>query len=316
MYLSIFRGLNYERIHCLISIVGVVVCLVPLVVLYSNRDGEYSMDDVALYGSTYLDISPSLLSSFYISLIPFVDVSLDFYQNIWHWFNDKKPCTKKGAETVIYRLTDKEKSVFVCGIIIQGVVCLLPDHVDYSTITAIYITTCRVSTIMLLSPILLYLKRVTTTFTPLVTASILMSLVTGAIIASLKMIYRFDQLTYRRMQQSRTCFMAFTGLLFIATTMACFIFYCIEKNFAPIKPCDKQNTSDVNLTHYIPALHMISFIIIGTAMVLRSNKLFNDISSSDIWYYIYYFLLFGETMVLVVEMRIRQNEIARGLVRL
>jgi hypothetical protein len=66
-------------------------------------------------------------------------------------------------------------------------------------------------------------------------------------------------------------------------------------------------------TNYIPALHMTTSIIIifynvYLSFLVNSDKLENFEMKN-------YFVIASQIMVLVIELRIRKNEITRGLVR-
>jgi hypothetical protein len=76
----------------------------------------------------YADLvrSPSVLASIFIVIIPLVDIMLDFCQKIWDWFHEKNTKKKKIPDAIIYRLTDRERFIFIMGMILQSTVSFLP----------------------------------------------------------------------------------------------------------------------------------------------------------------------------------------------
>lgn len=327
---SVLRCTNYQATFVLISVMGVIFCFIPLILLYSHYDRGYTTENIKYTGRDYHHSSLSV--SFYVAIIPLIDLLIDFYQHRWQWFKEKIP-DKEIGESNVYRLTDKEKFTFIIGMILQGIVYFIPTK-DYGTMIGVYDCTNKASSILLVAPLLYYLKRCTTTFTPLVTVIILIFLVSGLIMSSTKNFFRFDLPIYYRMCQSEKILIGSAAALFLVTGISSFYLFCIPKNTAycnrrfcrnscmasiydllkVVKPKDILHTSDVGLvyTHYVPALQMIASIIIGVGNMLRSNVIGNSLSLSSC----FYIVLIGEVMVLVIELRIRKNEIARGLVRL
>ena len=75
----------------------------------------------------------------------------------------------------------------------------------------------------------------------------------------------------------------------------------------------EENDDDINLyRNYIPALHMTSTLIIAFANIVA--KYASNDNASSAYKGKSHAVLIGEILVLVIELRIRKNEIARGLV--
>jgi heme/copper-type cytochrome/quinol oxidase subunit 2 len=255
--------------------------------------------------------SPTLLASIFIVIIPLIDILFDFCQIIWNWFNEEVPSKKEDTHTVIYRLTDKERFVFITGMILQSAVIFVPSsRFDGPTMGLIYFCTKGAAQILLITPILFYLQRCTTTFTSLITTSILTSIVVGLMLFAIRIINRCDGVTNKRVEDVEKMLLGFGIFCFVLTAIVCLILYCIEKYNARFtkKTDGKHNEStDYIYTHYIPALHMIAYIILsftGFASVVGPSSL-------EVYNYL---SLLGQIMVLVIELRIRKNEVARELV--
>jgi hypothetical protein len=327
LYLQFVRS-KHDFILYFISIVGVLVCLWPLFLLDSlytplaNHKFILSDDFVANH---------SIKASLFIVIIPLVDVLLDFCQNIWDWFKEKKIQKKLHNDTAIYRLTEGERFVFIIGMILQSTISFLPSsNIDIIDIMVIYDCTRTASQFFFLVPLLFYFKRCTTTFNIWITSSIIVPFSIGLMLFSLKILYhKENHVLHDQMQQSAVVFIVFAIILFLSTVFVSFCSYLIRVysivtdrpfctnsfmnsiyNYLTRSKFDEsQNDKNVDFmyTHLIPAMHMFAYVIISVGGLLRITRiisfvLFNTIS------------LIGQTIVLVIELRIRKNEIARGLV--
>lgn len=307
------RLFSKEQNNCvlsLISIVGCLVCLLPLFLLNSHHDRGFILDGFPIL-SYNLRSSPTLLASIFIVIIPLIDILFDFCLIIWKWFNEEVPSKKEDTHTILYRLTDKERFVYITGMILQSAVIFVPSsRFDGPTMGLIYLCTKGATQILLFTPILFYLQRCTTTFTAVITTSMIISMVIGLMLFSIRIINRFDEVTKKRVEDAEKIFLGFGIFSFVLTAIVCLILYCIQKfNARFTKKTDGKHddSTDYIYTHYIPALHMIAYIIVsltGFASVVDSSSLeeFNYLS------------LLGQIMVLIIELRIRKNEVAKELV--
>jgi hypothetical protein len=323
-----FNGSKHDFILYFISIVGVLVCLLPLFLL----DSLYvPSEEHMLILSDDLVANQSINASLFIVIIPFVDVLLDFCQNIWDWFKEKKTQKKQHDDTAIYRLTEGERFVFIIGMILQSTICFLQSsNNDIINIMVIYHCTRAASQIFFVVPLLFYFKRCTTTFNAWITSSIIVPFAIGLMLLSLKIMYVSDPILHDQMLQSAVVFEVFAIILFLSTVFVSFCSYLIEVysvvtdrpsctnsfmnsiyNFLIRNKSDEsQNDKNVDFmyTHLIPAMHMFAYVIMGVGGLLRITGIINFEVFATI-------LLFGQTIVLIIELRIRKNEIARGLVK-
>jgi hypothetical protein len=324
-----FIGSKHDFILYFISIVGVLACLLPLFLL----DSSYiSSEEHTVILSDDIVANQSVKASLFIVIIPFVDVLLDFCQSIWDWFKEKETQKKQHNDTAIYRLTEGERFVLIIGMILQSSVCFLSSsNVDIINLMVIFHCTRAASQIFLVVPILFYFKRCTTTFNVWITSSIIVPFAIGLILFSLKIMYVSDDpILHDQMQQSAVVFNVFAIALFLSTVFVSFCSYLIEVySIVTDRPfCtnsfmnsifsylirskfdESQNEKNVDFmyTHLIPAMHMFAYVIMGVGGLLRFLGIINFEVFATI-------LLFGQTIVLVIELRIRKNEIARGLVK-
>jgi hypothetical protein len=318
---------KHDFLLYLISIVGVLVCLLPLFLL----DSLYIPSEEHMWTlSDDIVANQLILASLFIAIIPLVDVLLDFCQNLWDWFKGNKIQKKQHNDTAIYRLTEGERFVFIIGMILQSTICFLPSsNIDLMNITVILYCTRVASQIFFVVPILFYLKRCTTTFNIWITSSIIVPYAIGLMLFSLKIMYISDPFLHDQMQQSAVAFIVFAVILFLSTVFVSFCSYLIEVysvvtdrplctnsfmnsifNYLIRSKFDESRNEknvDFMYTHLIPAMHMFAYVIMGVGGLLRIGIISFEVFAIC--------QLFGQTIVLVIELRIRKNEIARGLVR-
>lgn len=315
-------------IWSLTTLIGLLFCLSPLVLL------DFSSDDIIVaYDFTFgrlkyknLTQSPSVVGSMYIVIIPLIDVLLDFCQSIWDYFNPKKK--QKVADTILYRLTDKERFVFIVGMIFQSAInFLVPYEFDGLSTGIIFYCTRGAAQILLMAPILLNLERSTTTFTHLITTSIFATGVMGIILKTIQILFQTDE----RYQLTVSILLSFASVMFLLTVMTSLILFFLEKYvtrsnrrycnnsyvnsiYDYLVPIISNNTEDkdkVDLiyTHYIPGIHMFAWVIIVVTEAAWTLGLISFEVEN-------YCALLGQVIVLVTELRIRKNEVGRGLIAL
>lgn len=318
---------QFSLIIWTISLLGAIICLIPLLTLYSGGNPVYSTDDITFLRSPLYDISNSLslTASLYVVIIPLVDLAIDFFRAILDYCFNVNVDNKKIADTVVTRLTDFERFIFIVGVVVQCSVCFLaPRSTDLATLGIIYDCTNNASVLLCLSPIYVYAERATTTFTKKIIFILVSLSVAGLGTKSLSFKYRNQSDLYQRMEYSSGIILC-SGFAFASLAIIkCFILSCIEMKFLRFNWKAKCNLSekchDVKkgktvsrlYSHYIPALHILAAIIIAGSNFypLSATKTSTALDIRNI------VILCGEVMVLVIELRIRKNEIATALVTL
>ena len=315
---------RFERFCLLLTIFGATVCLSPLFFLNSHNVSE----GVVMYG----DPAPNL---FYVIIIPAVDLLLDCMTNCVSSFYSgaKKSCRPVG-NSVVSRLTDSERLLFIFGTAIQAIASSNPSQEVLSDAFIVEKSINNCSVFLTVCPIVIYLTRCTTTFTWLRTLFILSIGLIGMISYTASYYYRSTKNNgdYDITSLIGNIFVSASGLVFVGTIFLSFISYVDEKLKCPIArnkfqklfsspkigdkvledDCLKIDTDRELYSNYIPALHMVSLLLIIVANIYLKYTTRKDNSRATIsWGYI---TLAAEIMVLIIELRIRKNEIARGLV--
>jgi hypothetical protein len=318
-----------------IAAVGALCCLTPLIDL--NRESRYTTDDATAFQqvtSTLLQRSPSLLACFFVVLIPAADLFLDLPSHVSSYLQPEGKLSKKGAvASVVFRLNEVERLMFMIGVCIQSCVWFLSNSADAPTLGIVYSSTTNASTLLVLAPILSYLQRCTTTFTSKRAFMIVTPASIGVMLVTACNFVRYDVNSYRIFFYVGISFSGLSALTFcyyiflsaykysrenlhLLTSDRLALFVRFNTKVSPEliekKPI-AANDSDCDLyTVYIPALHMVVIVV-----VILANTVVQCFTGPDLaiaYETKNYIVIVAEIIVLVIELRIRKNEIARGLV--
>ena len=315
---------RFENFCLILTLIGATVCLCPLFVLNTKDNG----DGVVSYGEP----APNL---FYVIIIPAVDLLLDYTTNCVSYFcyNPKKSC-RPVESSVVSRLTDLERLLFICGVAVQTIASSNPSQDFLSDAFVVENSVRYCSVFLTVCPIVIYLARCTTTFTWRRTFLILSTGLIGLTFYTASYYCRSLQniATYDTISLIGNVFVSAAGVVFVATIFLSFVSYVHEKLNCPIAKqkfqrlfsspkiadvildddCLKIDTDRELYSNYIPALHMVSLVLIIVANSYWKYSRRRD--SAKVFRGRAYITLAAEIMVLVIELRIRKNEIARGLV--
>ena len=298
---------------------GALFCLSPLAYLIFGRAREPN-DATVSFNNLSSDSANSYTAFFFVTIISAADVLLDFPPKLAaHFRLIEKVDTLKTA-IKISRFSEIERSVFIVGVLLQSLVGFLPTSTDIITVDFVQNCTKNASVLLIFAPISVYLQRCTSTFTMCRIFAMAVLSATG---------YIFQTSSYFVQQQSNSqsllillsaVFIYSVSILFSVLVFLSAIKYCIEKLKArksTVNKTAKIGTADDNggelYTNYIPGLHMMSALILVMAEVsvavsptLNVNESIRNRN---------YIVLFAVVMILVIELRVRKNEIARELVR-
>ena len=185
------------------------------------------------------------------------------------------------------------------------------------------------SVLLTVVPIVIFLQRCTTTFTHLRTSVLIITLVIGLVFYTVS--YYFEEGSHINITTAMigNIFVTIPALLFLLVVSLCVISYCRQKmlttsiksavlwltnsnlSATTFNPDEVDDDTEI-YTNYIPALHMLSITIIAAAnFYVKLSKIDHLAAAYDHRTYI---TLIAEILVLVLELRIRKNEVARGLV--
>lgn len=257
-----------------------------------------------------------------IVLIPAADLLLDYVSTL---FRRAVAMEKPISSGAVVRLTDAERLLFIIGVALQSSKYFLDTTRDLYTISLI--NGCLDNTIafILLAPIIMFLGRCTSIFTTARTHTIIVNMVLGILFRTFGRYMRYDAVSFRTLNYVGTFFLLSACLIYGFLILLCMRSYfqqhfSVKMNvqsfitwlFQPLlkKRTDNDQhpemTKDLDkelYTNYIPALHIAS-----SCTIIVATSIFHFQPN------VAYLIIFAEVTVLVIELRIRKNEIARALV--
>lgn len=323
-----------QKLNLLIAVVAALLCVSPL---FSYQDHSPIADnfEVTLEVDPILQRSSSILAPFFIVLIPVADLLLDLPFKVFSYLYPEKSSAKCHKSSVVVRLKDYEKLVFMIGMGVQSSVWFLPSSMDVAFVGLVYSVTFGASMIIVLTPILTFLQRCTTTFTAFSTTAITVTSSLGVVFFAVRYFVQHDHYSFMLLTYFGWCLCGFSAAMFMFLVALCAFKYChhnlkitsdrqallvwllnpMKKTSSPAKGyTNKAADNDLKLyTNYVPAMHMISMVVIITsgiyAGVLPGEHQDFALERKN------YTIIAAEFMILVIELRIREHEIARGLVR-
>ena len=325
---SVTVTLRAETTYLVMIVAGAIFCLCPLFDLFYRT--LYSNDE-----STFISLVNEKTTSqatFFVILIPAVDLLLDFPALVKSHFIKPETSVKRTVEpSVVVRLTNMERLLFIMGVAVRSLVFLIPYTAD--DITTFIVATCinNCSILLTIGPLLIFLQRCTTAFTTTRTFIIIFTGLMGVSMFASSYYYRSDKLNCQDTILAAHIFFGICGgVSFLTVMISVFRYYMdklstqalriafINSLICPVtgkrlfaidritESCECEIYSTL-----IPAIHMIFIIVIvSTNISVRLRQMHAQ--------YLYdrriYIILAAEIMILVIELRIRKNEIAKGLV--
>ena len=325
------------QLNLIITAASALFCFCPLLNL--NWVENHSTDDTIAFQNvteTLLYNGPTLIASFFVALIPAADLLLDLPSHIasvlYHVNSSSK--MKSPSNSVVVRLNEMERLVFILGVGIQSCVWFMSHSYGPVVLGIVYFCTSNASVVLILGPILTYLQRCTTTFTSLrVTVIVLLSAI-GQIVYTSSNFMRSHVQTHRLTMLVGVITRASASLCFLLLISLCAVKYChavfwnvvnqpaivpwildVSKKALEAINGIRHNSMDDDCelyTNTIPALHMTACVVIIVSYLYTGMIPHTYVASA--FETKNFTVIIAEIVVLVIELRIRKNEIARGLV--
>ena len=308
------------KFYWMSAVIGTIFCLSPLFFLGHRKFDTDIMDPHSVLPITFL-----------VVIIPAADLMLDFPSHFMsHFYPNKKSARKYEGNSVVIRLTDIERLLFIFGVAIQSVIYFIPSSTSISTISIVNSCVNNCNVLLTIVPISIFLQRCTTAFTHLRTTVLLATLEIGLMFYTISFYYPRGSSMNLTISTIGNVFVTVSALIYVLIVFSCAVSYCRQKTGTSRHwILELMNLSTVNIdvdvvdivdndnelyTNYVPALHMLSIILIATANFYVKLSPQDTIAAA--YEHRIYITLVAEVLVLVLELRIRKNEVARGLVRL
>ena len=170
-----------DRFYLILITLGTLFCLSPLFFLNDMRFTVASVDP-----HSFLPLS------FMVVIIPAADLILDLPSHLTAYFYPKKKSMMNNVDsTVVIRLTDFERLLFIIGVVIPSVIFFFPSSMDISMISIVNSCTNNCNVLLTVVPIVTFLQRCTTTFTNPRTSVLIITLVIGLVFYTVS--YYFEE---------------------------------------------------------------------------------------------------------------------------
>jgi hypothetical protein len=296
-----------------------ILCLLPIFLL--NHLPQYTAEDIsfARSPSSLMDFRISLSASLFIVIVPFIDILFDITFSIMATFL----LEKKNKTGVAMALTDTERLFIILGMAVQSTIAFLPSSIDEPTFGLIYSCTNYSSTILVLTPVIVYLNRITTSFNYLILVSSMTCFLVSHLLFSFSYFLNFLPHVFEEMDNAGSILTLLAIISIVSATLRS-VFNFMSSNVGTVHAReswlhDLRNLSYLNIINspeiyatYIPAFHIVASLIIIAANVwigvIPNDAVFMNYNSKNI------LVIFVETILLVTEFRIRKSEMENGLV--
>ena len=308
------------RIIFAVALFGSVLSFLPL---YSSYQLSYVEDPDNGIRSSYLH-RESAIGTLILVMPTSMDIVLDVLLLMISTVRNKQSDTMKipSDPIVIVRLTLIERSLFVVGVAMQSTVIF--SSTDAPNLLLLYRCSSNCSALLTISPILMFLERCTVTYSYPTTISVLLFTAVGAVCHSASYYYDSRSGEAKKFVFIGSVFFIFAAIIYVVTSIFCMIYYISNHKLRkgpnewrihganPQGGLKEIKVVDEMFENYIPAAYIAS----GTMFVLLNAAwswylIDNGVDSARVNYAI----IGIATWVLLVEYRIRNNEVERGLVR-
>ena len=267
-----------------------------------------STDDVALGSS--VDFAMIVGPFLGMSLPALLDLLVDVYVSI----TQSKAETNTNKALEIVRLSLLERFVFIVSVVCNALYFLFPLDWNVMLLYTIRQVTMYLNTLLSTAPLILFLERTTSVFSPFFTTLIIFLLSLGGSMSCYQFDLAQDSLSFSVLNIDYQYILLATYLLVIAACLWNFVQFLLQRRtMAKLDGTEKHHLDpfhDFSVNH-VPACHMVALClicVINMCWYLSVSRL--PPSTTNL---LYALLLFATALVFVIEMRVRQNEVMHGL---
>jgi signal transduction histidine kinase len=330
-----------------IIVFGSLMCLAPLLRLpgsasYDSFDDESSSNitNSLLTSQFYRE---SLTAGLFIVVIPTADLCVELSQNLFVLLTTRNSEDRVFSKVV--RLTNLERILFITGVIIRSAAILVPVH--DKILQLVFDCTNNSSTILMTCPVMVFFGRCTTTWTPSLTIFTISLTVVSNILETSSFFFEPQTIMCTNLLTSSQILVILAVVMVFSLTFLCLYKFvrikigprlrescATSKRTFPIDDAaeSKNDTEAVKniesdkkplpvvvidelYENYVPGAHMFIAVVVASTYVMSTilRKAYPSLTST-IGGYENVVVLISAVTVLIVEYRIRGNEITRGLV--
>ena len=266
-------------------------------------DQTFAVDQYATILISALNLGVALPSAF--------DLFVDIFVAIFRKTNDQ-------PKKEIVRLSLLERSVFLFGVICNGVYLFFPSDWNIMVISNINNVFNNLSALIQNVPILIFLERSTEAFSPLLTSFLVLTLSLSEVMwcctyldvtPNMRVIFRNVNITCYGLSTFGT----------VLTILWC-LYGCLRHHrwFRWCRPVDRKDDITPVLDAYenfnvnqVPALHMVSLAVSMVVCFVWYYVLSNITNNES--YILNTLFILAACLVMVIEMRVRANEVKHGV---
>ena len=260
--------------------------------------------------------------------------TLDLLIDIYNLIRSTSDRYKQQMVSKVVRMSLLERSVFLLGCSLNGLYLFFPFKWNIMILYYIKDVFAGMTTILTAAPVLIFLERSTKAFNPLFVTTLLVIIQSGGICQQFASMMISDptNLTFNTLNVYKSACVTAFGCLFLARCIWSWLKYIhktdvfrtvlVTLGFSTYLPGLKANHIGHDLNEYeefeltgVPALHMAALFVQCVidiywyncdyaTLTLQSNMVLNIL------------FLISTAFVLVIEMRVRQNEVFSGLAQL
>ena len=271
---------------------------------YVGDDGIWLIDSLQYNVMSAINLGIAIPSS--------MDLLVDVFNEIFF------PPVAEDKSKHVVRMSHLERFVFLCGVICNGFYLFFPwttmNIMAANNVNNVFNNLC---VILQISPVLMFLERSTSSFPPLWTLGLNLCLCTGVDLYAISLLYPVSWFINTAYNPIFVLYSLATWGV-VLSCLRCFFMYLRDKGFV-LLPGDEPNPDiqfmdaydDFN-TYQVPALHMIGLMVEMLVCFVWYYLLSNMSNSVNVLLNVLFIL--SASLVMVIEMRVRANEVQQGLV--
>lgn len=334
---SIHRRQQANLLILAMTVICAIVCFIPLFITEreatatsSLYEEEELLDDY-LYGwSQTCSFREASWSCFMIVIVPAIDLLIEWADAVVRWrrLSRKKSSVDNTVSSVVdadvnsIRMTLVERTIFVVGIVFVGGCMSVPLMFESSSITAIYYGLTNASTVLTVNPPVMFLCRVSPTWTPLKALVVSACVCACAVLSSVSSICDINSAIATTWASNISMFAA-TGLFVIFSLQAVLTHFWHQS----LKEIKKQQ-QDAAVNHPIESTGTLRDDIRVLVIVLHMVCLCILLVINSLWYFrvgtdttdgintMMYIYIAVAALVFTMELRVRKVEFQAALLAL
>jgi hypothetical protein len=317
-----------RRLNLAICIFGVIFSFIPMMHgIVEGEDNDMFLDDL-LSSQYYRDASLStLLITIPSGIDAAVDIALDtmeFLANHARQNVISSSVKHLSSKSSGLRLSPAERLGFVIGIASLSVFSIATSQGYSYDSLALYYSLTNFSTILSICPIIFFLERCTKLWTPLRSFLVILFINLGSVIGSASYCFEINGDEYYILSMTASALIAAATFV-----LAVVCWWCLRDFFLYLNRSRKTSFNKESWTsylhkmfsqsrgssdfykHYVPEIHTFALIAICVTNVAWYFVIDDVVTITSTFMCIQTAVA---VVVFVVEIRIRQNEVLRGLV--